>query len=126
MHDLDICHGDLTTSNTLVRMVHQGTPDPNTTGLLTTNITPGALQDHPQQPVHVELVLIDFGLAFTSALVEDKAIDLLVLERALNTWRDGAAEHVFRAYARSSKRAGGVMQRLEQVRLRGRKRSMAG
>lgn len=27
-------------------------------------------------------VLIDFGLAFTSTLVEDKAVDLYVLERA--------------------------------------------
>lgn len=31
---------------------------------------------------HLKQVLIDFGLAFTSATAEDKAVDLYVLERA--------------------------------------------
>lgn len=30
-------------------------------------------------------VLIDFGLAYTSTLVEDKAVDLYVLERAFSS-----------------------------------------
>jgi TP53 regulating kinase-like protein len=37
-------------------------------------------------------VLIDFGLAYTSTLDEDKAVDLYVLERALGaTHPDGGA-----------------------------------
>ncbi|XP_022971412.1 EKC/KEOPS complex subunit bud32 isoform X2 [Cucurbita maxima] len=53
LHDGGLIHGDLTTSNMLVRS--------------STN----------------ELVLIDFGLSFTSTIPEDKAVDLYVLERAL-------------------------------------------
>ncbi|XP_016462392.1 uncharacterized protein LOC107785571 isoform X2 [Nicotiana tabacum] len=53
LHDGGLVHGDLTTSNMLIRR------DTN------------------------RLVLIDFGLSFTSTLPEDKAVDLYVLERAL-------------------------------------------
>ncbi|CAK9167863.1 unnamed protein product [Ilex paraguariensis] len=50
LHDGGLIHGDLTTSNMLIR---SGTN---------------------------QLVLIDFGLSFTSTLPEDKAVDLYVLE----------------------------------------------
>ncbi|KAL6505149.1 hypothetical protein OROGR_024966 [Orobanche gracilis] len=53
LHDGGLIHGDLTTSNMLIR-----------SGIS-------------------QLVLIDFGLSFTSTLPEDKAVDLYVLERAL-------------------------------------------
>ncbi|KAL4602940.1 hypothetical protein ACB092_10G089300 [Castanea dentata] len=53
LHDGGLIHGDLTTSNMLLK---SGTN---------------------------QLVLIDFGLSFTSTLPEDKAVDLYVLERAL-------------------------------------------
>ncbi|CAJ0967833.1 unnamed protein product [Ranitomeya imitator] len=53
MHDEDVVHGDLTTSNMLLRPPH---PDLN-------------------------LVLIDFGLSFISALPEDKGVDLYVWKR---------------------------------------------
>ncbi|KAI0292945.1 kinase-like domain-containing protein [Multifurca ochricompacta] len=60
MHLADIIHGDLTTSNMML--------------------------SHPSSLNHSlriqKLVLIDFGLAYTSILVEDKAVDLYVLERA--------------------------------------------
>ncbi|KAG8909222.1 serine/threonine-protein kinase bud32 [Tulasnella sp. 408] len=56
MHAVDIIHGDLTTSNMMLRK-SSGTDE-------------------------IELVLIDFGLSYQSALVEDKAVDLYVLERA--------------------------------------------
>ncbi|KAK6781700.1 hypothetical protein RDI58_019496 [Solanum bulbocastanum] len=53
LHDGGLVHGDLTTSNMLL----------------------SSAANH--------LVLIDFGLSFTSTLPEDKAVDLYVLERAL-------------------------------------------
>ncbi|KAG8892648.1 serine/threonine-protein kinase bud32, partial [Tulasnella sp. 417] len=56
MHAVDIIHGDLTTSNMMLRK-SSGTDE-------------------------IELVLIDFGLSYQSGLVEDKAVDLYVLERA--------------------------------------------
>ncbi|XP_021272730.1 TP53-regulating kinase [Numida meleagris] len=101
MHDEDLIHGDLTTSNMLLR-----------------------------PPVEqLDLVLIDFGLSFISGLPEDKGVDLYVLEKAfLSTHPD--TETVFQAllksYAAASKKSGPVMKRLDEVRLRGRKRSMIG
>ncbi|KAF1577588.1 EKC/KEOPS complex subunit Tp53rk, partial [Eudyptes moseleyi] len=101
MHDEDLIHGDLTTSNILLR--------PPTEKL--------------------DLVLIDFGLSFISGLPEDKGVDLYVLEKAfLSTHPD--TETVFKAllkaYAATSKKSGPVIKRLDEVRLRGRKRSMIG
>uniref|UniRef100_A0A8C0AM30 non-specific serine/threonine protein kinase n=1 Tax=Buteo japonicus TaxID=224669 RepID=A0A8C0AM30_9AVES len=101
MHDEDLIHGDLTTSNILLR--------PPTEKL--------------------DLVLIDFGLSFISGLPEDKGVDLYVLEKAfLSTHPD--TETMFKAllktYAATSKKSGPVIKRLDEVRLRGRKRSMIG
>ncbi|CAG8449733.1 11715_t:CDS:2 [Funneliformis mosseae] len=52
VHEIDIIHGDLTTSNLMLRESNQS------------------------------LVVIDFGLSYISSLPEDKAVDLYVLERA--------------------------------------------
>jgi Kae1-associated kinase Bud32 len=57
LHDGNLVHGDLTTSNLLLR--------PGEGGL--------------------ELVVIDFGLSYNSTLAEDKAVDLYVLERAFSS-----------------------------------------
>lgn len=101
MHDEDLIHGDLTTSNVLLRPPAE----------------------------RLDLVLIDFGLSFISGLPEDKGVDLYVLEKAfLSTHPD--TETVFQAllqsYAAASKKSGPVIKRLDEVRLRGRKRSMIG
>ncbi|KDQ17403.1 hypothetical protein BOTBODRAFT_105788 [Botryobasidium botryosum FD-172 SS1] len=108
MHLFDIIHGDLTTSNMMLRRVSK--PQPG---------SPPA-----------EIVLIDFGLSFMSTLVEDKAVDLYVLERAFASTHPDSEPmfaKVLDAYAkRSGKAWEGVKRRLEDVRLRGRKRSMVG
>ena len=92
-------------------------------------------------------MLIDFGLAYTSTLVEDKAVDLYVLERAFSSTHP-ASEALFasvlKAYEQTmSKEWKEIHRRLEDgkssldvdfrvliqlvsVRLRGRKRSMLG
>ncbi|CAJ0955827.1 unnamed protein product [Ranitomeya imitator] len=101
MHDEDVVHGDLTTSNILLRPPH---PDLN-------------------------LVLIDFGLSFISALPEDKGVDLYVLEKAFLSTHP-QTEDMFRAllqsYTVASKKSSPVIKKLDEVRLRGRKRSMVG
>ncbi|XP_035518660.1 EKC/KEOPS complex subunit TP53RK [Morone saxatilis] len=103
MHDEDVIHGDLTTSNMLLRCgVEGGEPD---------------------------LVLIDFGLSYISALPEDKGVDLYVLEKAfLSTHPNTEAlfEKLLKSYAASSKKSSAVIKKLDEVRLRGRKRSMVG
>ena len=76
-------------------------------------------------------MLIDFGLTFKSASVEDKAVDLYVLERAfLSTHPNAEAlfERILASYQGAGvfAKAGEVLRKLEAVRLRGRKRSMLG
>ena len=99
MHDCDVIHGDLTTSN----MIYS-----EATGKLT---------------------LIDFGLSSVSNLAEDKGVDLYVLERAIlsshpNT--ESFFQQVLNTYQLSSSKAASVISKLDEVRLRGRKRTMVG
>lgn len=99
LHDGGVMHGDLTTSNMLIR-------------------------SHTNQ-----LVLIDFGLSFISTLPEDKAVDLYVLERALLSMHSSCGdvmERVLAAYSKSSKQYSSTLNKLAQVRMRGRKRTMVG
>ncbi|GMI69348.1 hypothetical protein like AT5G26110 [Hibiscus trionum] len=99
LHDGGLVHGDLTTSNMLIR---DGTN---------------------------KLVLIDFGLSFTSTLPEDKAVDLYVLERALVSMHSSCGnvmDLILAAYKKSSRQWCSTMNKLAQVRLRGRKRTMVG
>uniref|UniRef100_A0A8B9F3T3 non-specific serine/threonine protein kinase n=1 Tax=Amazona collaria TaxID=241587 RepID=A0A8B9F3T3_9PSIT len=101
MHDEDLIHGDLTTSNILLRP--------------------------PMEKL--DLVLIDFGLSFISGLPEDKGVDLYVLEKAfLSTHPDTETlfQALLKSYAATSKKSGPVIKKLDEVRLRGRKRSMVG
>lgn len=73
--------------------------------------------------------MIDFGLANTQPLPEDKAVDLYVMERAFNSTHVQSqvlVDEVLRAYKACSRRADNIFQKLSQVRLRGRKRTMVG
>ncbi|XP_013886198.1 EKC/KEOPS complex subunit TP53RK [Austrofundulus limnaeus] len=103
MHDEDVIHGDLTTSNMLLRRGPEDT-----------------------QP---DLVLIDFGLSYISALPEDKGVDLFVLEKAFLSTHPNTEllfDKLLKSYSTSSKRSAAVITKLDEVRLRGRKRSMVG
>ncbi|GLT74345.1 hypothetical protein SLA2020_461490 [Shorea laevis] len=99
LHDGGLVHGDLTTSNMLIRNVSN------------------------------QLVLIDFGLSFTSTLPEDKAVDLYVLERALVSMHSSCGnvmDRILAAYKKTSKQWSSTFNKLAQVRQRGRKRTMVG
>ncbi|KAG8567476.1 hypothetical protein GDO81_013646, partial [Engystomops pustulosus] len=101
MHDEDVIHGDLTTSNMLLQLPHQD----------------------------LNLVLIDFGLSFISSVPEDKGVDLYVLEKAFLSTHP-KTEDVFKtllqSYTAAYKKSLPVIKKLDEVRLRGRKRSMVG
>ncbi|KAH0551087.1 serine/threonine-protein kinase bud32 [Trichoglossum hirsutum] len=76
-----------------------------------------------------EVVLVDFGLGAVSVQDEDRAVDLYVLERAFistHSKAEGLFQEVLRSYGESYRGAGVVLKRLEDVRMRGRKRSMVG
>ena len=102
MHAGKVIHGDLTTSNMLLR---------------------GA-------PENLDIVLIDFGLSFSEGLAEDRGVDLYVFERALlSTHPDTEKlfESVLKTYKEENKtEAEEVIQKLDEVRMRGRKRTMVG
>ncbi|GAA5827965.1 hypothetical protein JCM11251_005670 [Rhodosporidiobolus azoricus] len=124
MQIADIVHGDLTTSNMMVRLL-----------------------DEPRRPGKendvFEVVLIDFGLSTSSPMHEERAVDLYVLERAFSSTHPvlpgqephfdrvlaGYKEQMERAEKEKKAKKGtweGTWKRLEEVRLRGRKRSMVG
>jgi len=99
MHNVDCIHGDLTTSNMLLKTGFEN------------------------------IVLIDFGLSFISALTEDKGVDLYVLERAFLSTHPNT-EQLFKVvlenYGKKANKADEIIKKLDEVRLRGRKRTMVG
>ncbi|KAM5352272.1 hypothetical protein ACJ41O_004995 [Fusarium nematophilum] len=108
MHKVGIVHGDLTTSN----MMLQPSADPQKKSLL-----------------DGELVIIDLGLASGSISDEDRAVDLYVLERAFGSTHPRAEclfPELLDAYRQTFKQAPIALKKLEDVRMRGRKRSMLG
>ena len=94
LHQADIIHSDLTTSNMIK---HQETGEVN---------------------------FIDFGLSFFSEKAEDKAVDLFLLDRALETTHldlyPEIFEQVLEGYLDENPRGKEIMDRLEMVRKRGR------
>ncbi|CAH1783431.1 unnamed protein product [Owenia fusiformis] len=104
MHLNNIIHGDLTTSNMLLKKPFED----------------------------LKLVMIDFGLSFidNSQTEEDKGVDLYVLERALlsthpNT--EALFDVIIQGYKEENQQgAAEVIKKYEEVRMRGRKRTMVG
>lgn len=111
LHLNDIVHGDLTSSNIV-------------------------LLEIKENKELLDVALIDFGLSSYSALTEDKAVDLYVLERAListhplyaQSYNEWLLEGYNLAYSKMKKNQQWVEveRRLASVRMRGRKRSMLG
>ena len=107
MHDADIVHGDLTTSNMMIR---------------------NDIKNN-ETVKNSDVYLIDFGLSSSSALPEDKGVDLYVLERAFLSTHPNSDDlflQLLESYKVSSKKSRSVLSKLDEVRMRGRKRSMVG
>ncbi|MBS3079699.1 Kae1-associated serine/threonine protein kinase [Candidatus Pacearchaeota archaeon] len=94
MHDNDIIHGDLTTSN----MIYVEKED--------------------------KVYFIDFGLAFHSAKIEDKAVDLHLLQQALEakhfTIEKECLKQILVEYEKKSKQGKLVLERIKVIESRGR------
>lgn len=121
LHKTGVIHGDLTTSNLMLRTGKPGTPDGTDADI--------PRMDDGRPSLAGDIVLIDFGLAGQSIQDEDKAVDLYVLERAFGSSHPRTEqffEQVLKGYAEGYKGALTVLKRLEDVRMRGRKRSMIG
>lgn len=141
LHEIGVVHGDLTTSNLMLRPARgfqQDNVDSMTNGDGAENAQKQGYEDidtHRKLQVadtilaNGEIVLIDFGLAAQSLQDEDRAVDLYVLERAFGSTHPEAEDgfqEVLKAYGGSYKGAKVALKRLEDVRMRGRKRSMVG
>lgn len=101
LHENNIIHGDLTTSNMLIE----------------------------KKEDNYDLIMIDFGLSSFSTNTEDKGVDLYVLERALISTHSTLPQlfdiilvHYRESFATSAE----TIKRFEDVRARGRKRTMVG
>lgn len=90
VHDLGIIHGDLTTSNIIVK--------------------------------DGQIYLIDFGLSFFSEKDEDKAVDLHLLEQAIESKHHRTASRALEAVHKGYNDEE-VLKRLEKVKARGRNKS---
>ncbi|XP_017100338.1 EKC/KEOPS complex subunit TP53RK [Drosophila bipectinata] len=102
MHSNHIIHGDLTTSNILI---------------------------NPKDGDY-DVVFIDFGLSHYNQATEDKGVDLYVLERALlstHSEQPYLFESILSSYRKEcGKDEEAVLAKFEEVRARGRKRTMIG
>ncbi|MCJ1351642.1 MAG: TP53 regulating kinase [Icmadophila ericetorum] len=119
MHKIGITHGDLTTSNLMLRP--PTSPHVNGTDA---NESPSG-----HDSLEGEIYIIDFGLAVQTLQDEDRAVDLYVLERALTSTHPTAEDlfqELLEAYGGSYKGANVALKKLVEVRMRGRKRSMLG
>lgn len=112
LHKAGVVHGDLTTSNLMLQASAVSTEN-GPTGI----------------SMEGDVFLIDFGLASQSTQDEDRAVDLYVLERAIGSTHPRSEpffDSFLQGYRESHKGATSTLKRLEDVRLRGRKRSMLG
>jgi len=105
LHNNNLIHGDLTTSNILVESA---------------------------SPASVDLCVIDFGLGYVEGSVEDKGVDLYVLERAListHPFTEFMFDEILNTYKsemKDKKARQEIVRKYEEIRMRGRKRDMLG
>lgn len=109
LHRNNLVHGDLTTSNMLLDPVENGAEDP---------VFP------------YRLVTIDFGLSHFSDNNENKGVDLYVLERAILSAHSQLPDlfaMILDAYrVHNTNNCKETIAKYEEVRARGRKRTMVG
>ncbi|MBU0467354.1 MAG: Kae1-associated serine/threonine protein kinase [Nanoarchaeota archaeon] len=133
LHDADIIHGDLTTSNMI--WVEGGKLDSSSligrtrsARLINRKTDNGddvdsSFCENNSAESGGKLYFIDFGLGFGNGRVEDKAVDLHLIKQALEAKHFKKWEEFFSAILKGYKISKGfdeVMKRLEKVEKRGR------
>jgi TP53 regulating kinase-like protein len=124
LHSVGVVHGDLTTSNMMLR--RRGSAGETDAGQGEDGVDK---EVGGNAALAGEIVLIDFGLAQQTVQEEDRAVDLYVLERAFGSTHpreEGMFGELLEGYRAAFKGSKGTLRRLEDVRMRGRKKSMIG
>ncbi|OMJ93822.1 hypothetical protein SteCoe_3146 [Stentor coeruleus] len=114
MHNAQCIHGDLTTSNMLLK--------PQIT-LANENLKDFSAADYLINPCMV--YFIDLGLSYGSSTPEDMAVDLHVLEKAISSAHpqlENFFVEILYSYKIHKRKADSVLTKLDQVKMRGRKR----
>lgn len=117
LHSNGIIHSDLTTSNMILKC-----RDFKSDYKVLEN------SNHAQKPksrfLTDKIYFIDFGLSFFSDKAEDKAVDLHLLDRALESKHykihKPCMHFVIKGYKKTHKKSEEVLNRLEKVQERGR------
>jgi TP53 regulating kinase-like protein len=114
LHNCDIIHGDLTTSNMIIKAKNElGIDSLNMTNLIIN------LQDYSS------FYIIDFGLSYVSSNVEDKAVDLYVLKRAIisaNPKSEEVFDKMMEVYEQVANKGKLIVDQMKKVEQRGRKK----
>ncbi|CRG98414.1 EKC/KEOPS complex subunit BUD32, putative [Plasmodium relictum] len=121
IHNGNVIHGDFTTSNLILRNSY---------------INQNKIYDYSNNSIYefndldkIKLCVIDFGLSFLSASVEDKAVDLFVLLKAIKSFHSEFSlleKDILLGYEIKSNNFNEIIKKLEIVKQRGRKRPMVG
>ena len=96
LHDADIIHGDLTTSNMMIKCDDHST-----------------IKKKDEYAIYV----IDFGLSYQKNTVEDKAVDLYVLERAFlssHPNQDKEFDAILKGYEKSAYKGPLIIAKLSE------------
>jgi len=135
LHDNDIIHGDLTTSNLILvddnmsasqnelndnKRSSSDNKLNNEFSTLTNSHRVGGLVS-----TNFQIFFIDFGLGFISKKIEDRAVDVHLLKQALEARHFSHWEVLFDEFLKgysNSKEAKKVLERLKEVEKRGRYR----
>lgn len=101
LHDKDIIHGDLTTSNIILQAAD------------------------PRMQTAAKVRFIDFGLSTVSTKEEDKAVDLHLFKEAVESKHYKHEEEIWNQFLEgyNPKNKKEILKRLEKVELRGRNKN---
>lgn len=121
LHNENVIHGDFTTSNLILRNSYIYNKE-------IYDLSNNALYEFSVLE-NLKLCVIDFGLSFLSTSVEDKAVDIFVLLKTINSFHSEfpyLEKDIIIGYKMKSNDFTKIMQQLEKVKMRGRKRPMVG
>lgn len=137
LHSKNIIHGDLTTSNVLLKntdklKIEKGDGNNCSPIIIIQFNSCSVFIFGPSFPAVNNFIMIDFGLARTESSVEDKAVDLYVLERSLLSAHSEVPSlfsEIFNTYQKcymNKNQCKEIVSKYKEVQARGRKRLMIG